>query len=500
VARIVARDARLAGRVIGAASALNTAGAIAGSLAAVFLLVPALGMQGAILACVLTNLGAGAALLVVDRDAPRRRAALAACAAAALAAVAIPAARGETLPRAILRGLLGPGDEVVELREGVTGTSAVARSAKGGFELWSDAVAISATRNGSFYAPGLVAAALAPKVPETVLSLAFGGGLSSWGVRLFPEVRRLDCVDLSRENMELAVARFPENAGLADDGRARFVVDDARNHLRFAPGTYDLILVEATPPRLGFHNAFLFTREFFESARRKLAPGGLFAQVLPLADISLPEARGALATFAGVFPGRAMWFMGGPDVLMIGTETPLAFRWDETARRLARPAVARELQERLRIAQYQAPGNFFSGLLLDSAAWARAAEGGEIFSEDRLPLMFSTGRDAGTDDVRHVHEHLVPWRDVLARMADRDEVARAYGPERLERLLEDRRRFFAAHMYGGDDFYPAMLSYIERFALDPAGERSRLYDVLRARGRDAEAEDLARRMTADRTR
>lgn len=494
VARVVARDPRFAGRKVGVAYALNTAGALAGSLATVFLLVPKLGMEAAIFVCVLANLIAGAVVVAADRGFPRRRAALAALVFAVPCAFAIRAAARIALPLTILDGLISPGDEVVELREGVTGTTAVVRSARGGFELWSDSVPISATRNGSFFAPGILPALLSPRIPEAVLSLAFGGGLSSHGLRLFPEVKRLDCVDLSRENMDLALRHFPENAGFLDDARARFVVDDARNFLRYSARTYDLILVEATPPRFGFRNAFLFTREFFESAVRRLNRGGLFVQVLPLADLSLEETRGVMRTFAAAFPERAMWFVGGPDVLMIGSEAPLTFDYEEIARRLARPAIARELERRLLIAQYQAVGNLFSGILLDTKAWDRVAKGGEVFTEDRLPLMYSTGRDRGLANVRLIHERLVPWRDVLGRVTDRDAIARIHGPGTFERRLEDRRQFFAAHMYGPGDFYPAMLNFIERFALDKAGERKRLYEVLRARGRVAEAEDLAERM------
>lgn len=494
VVSIVARDARFAGRRIGAVYALNTAGAIAGSLATVFLLVPGLGMDAAIFVCVLVNLLIGTAVVVADREFPRPRTAIGLCAAALLLPFAVRAAEGLSLPRTILSGLIPPGDEIVDLREGVTGTTSAVRSERGGYELWSDSVAISATRNGSFYAPGFVPVLLSPRIPERVLSLAFGGGLSSYGLRLFPEVRRLDCVDISRENMDLALKHFPENAGFRDDPRARFIVDDARNFLRYSATTYDLVLVEATPPRFGFRNAFLFTREFYEAASRRLNRSGFFAQILPLADLSPAETRGVMRTFAAVFRERALWFVGGPDVLMIGSDAPVRWNYGETARRLARPAIGHELQERLSIAQYQAVGNLFSGLLLDSTAWDRVAGSGEIYTEDRLALLFSTGRDLGPENVRRIHQRFSPWGDVLARFADRNAIDGIYGPGGFERRLEDRRQFFAAHLYGPAFFYPAMLNYIEYFALDKAGERARLYEVLRARGRDAEADDLAARI------
>jgi spermidine synthase len=491
VARIVASDSRFAGKKIGAVYALNTAGSIAGSLATVFLLVPMLGMEAAIFVCVLMNLLMGAVVVIADRKFPRRKVALGICALGFFLPFAVKAVERVSLPLTILQSMILPGDEIVEFREGVTGTTCVTRAVKGGYELWSESVAISATRNGSFYAPGIVPVLLFPRIPESVLSLAFGGGLSSYGVRLFPEVKRLDCVDLSAENMDLALKHFPENAGFREDPRAQFVVDDARNYLRYSAATYDMVLVEATPPRFSFRNAFLFTKEFYEDAVRKLNRGGFFVQILPLADLSPAETRGVMKTFAAVFPERAMWFIGGPDVVMIGSAAPIVLNYGETARRLARPEIKRVIEERLSIAQYQSVGNLFSGYLLDSKAWDRAAEGGEVYTEDRLALMFSTGRERSTDNIRRIHERLTPWSGILGRVADRGTVDNIFGPGVFERNLEDRRQFFAAHMYGPNYFYPAMLNYIEYYALDKAGERARLYEVLRARGRDAEADDLA---------
>ncbi len=481
---------RTAGKKAGMVYALNTAGSIAGSLITVFVLIPVLGMERSIVICVAFNLLAGAALVFADREFPRRSAALAACTIGMIVPCAVKMVTRISLPLTILRSAISPGDEILDVRDGITGTTFAVQSARGGYELWSDSLAISETRNGSFYGAGIVPVILSPKIPEKVLSLAFGGGLSTYGMRLFPEVRQIDCVDLSADNIALSLKYFPENAGFRDDPRAHFIADDARNYLRYSCGNYDMISVEATPPRFNFRNAFLFTREFYAAAERRLNKGGFFVQLLPLADLSPAETRGVMKTFAAVFPHRALWFIGGPDVVMIGGDAPIVLNYEETARRLARPQVSRVLAERLSIAQYQNVENLFAGILADSNAWDAAAEGGEIFTEDRLPLMFSTGADRSADNILRIHQNLAPWSAVLARVADRNAMEQRYEPGFLEQRLEERRQFFAAHLYGPNDFYPAMLSYIQHYAFDKRGEYERLYEVLRARGLDADADDL----------
>ena len=48
----------------------------------------------------------------------------------------------------------------------------------------------------------------------------------------------------------------------------------------------------------------LFTKEFFESARDRLAPGGIICQWANAYNISEPDLRSIVATFTSVFPER----------------------------------------------------------------------------------------------------------------------------------------------------------------------------------------------------
>ena len=69
--------------------------------------------------------------------------------------------------------------------------------------------------------------------------------------------------------------------------------------------------------------ASLFTREFFEGARDRLAPGGVLCQWAHTYDISNADLRSIVATFLSVFPDGTLWLVGDADVLLVGSTEPL---------------------------------------------------------------------------------------------------------------------------------------------------------------------------------
>ena len=55
--------------------------------------------------------------------------------------------------------------------------------------------------------------------------------------------------------------------------------------------------------------AALFTKEFFEGAKARLAPGGLICQWAHTYDISGDDLRSIVATFMSVFPDGTLWLI-----------------------------------------------------------------------------------------------------------------------------------------------------------------------------------------------
>ena len=82
----------------------------------------------------------------------------------------------------------------------------------------------------------------------------------------------------------------------------------------------------------------LFSREFLEAARSRLAPGGVYAQWMHLYEIDDATVDIVLRTYAQVFDHVAVWFTMGTDVLLLGFESDAhALDVARIAERFARP-------------------------------------------------------------------------------------------------------------------------------------------------------------------
>ena len=81
------------------------------------------------------------------------------------------------------------------------------------------------------------------------------------------------------------------------------------------------------------HSGMLYSREYLEQVRRRLAPGGLYVQWTP--------TERAVETFASAFPHAVQLL---PANIMVGSDRPLHDVPATLTRRLAEPAIAAHIR------------------------------------------------------------------------------------------------------------------------------------------------------------
>ncbi len=173
--------------------------------------------------------------------------------------------------------------------------------------------------------------------PQRVLAIGVGSGGSPWGALADPRIRALRAVEIVGPVLTtLREIAAHEPAGpigaLLADPRLRLEYGDGRRAVAGPGPLYDVIEADAIRPETS-HSGLLYSREFLQQVRRRLAPGGLYVQWAPTWRV--------VATFAAAFPHAAML---RPANLMIGSDAPIP---DDVAQRLldrlAEPAVAAHL-------------------------------------------------------------------------------------------------------------------------------------------------------------
>jgi spermidine synthase len=330
------------GESVGSAYSFNTVGAVVGSLAAGFLLIPSLGLRGAVVTAALLNLVVGAAMAARFRSG--RPALMAVLLAAYLPAGGWAlAARQPPIPLNFYsahRHLQSGPYEVLlaehrqDLEPIFAGDYAEGRvtafRSRRGHLLLQVGGKIEGTGQKDLHNTLLLAylpIASHPN-PQSLLVVGLGAGVTLAAAR--DHVEDVDLVEIHPGVLE-AVSRFGPPGLL---GGIRIVRNDARNYLFRSRETYDVISSEPSyPTEAGVAN--LFTREYFEIAAQRLANGGIYCQWLPYYMLTNADVTLMIKTFASVFPHTMLWKVPHAlDLILVGSREPLAFTAAEIQERV----------------------------------------------------------------------------------------------------------------------------------------------------------------------
>lgn len=222
---------------------------------------------------------------------------------------------------------LAPPETIIESWEGSDCTVTVTESHKG-----------LAIKINSHYSLGSTGAYMQEKFQadlplmvypesEEIFFLGVGTGITA-GSALDPrhaQVKRVVACELVPEVITAAkkhmtdVRGFDTTGGLFNDPRATVLIEDGRHYLMATDGKFDIINSDLFVPfRSGAGS--LYTREHFESAKKRLTPDGVFVQWLPLYQVTENEFSIIAKTMIGVFDQVSLWrhnFQPGDEVVAL---------------------------------------------------------------------------------------------------------------------------------------------------------------------------------------
>lgn len=396
---------------IGKIYAANTAGAILGSAAAAFFLLPGLGSTLSIKAATAANLLVGAFGLLF-----LRRTRLAVASFALLIVPFLPVNVSQELLNTGVAiygskdwSLLAENEFLLYSKEGLNATISVKAHDTGNLSLATNGKTDASllkldmvTQLALGYFPLL----LHPE-PKNVLVVGFGSGVTLRVVADFEEVERVDCVEI--EPAVLEAARYFErvNKAVYRDPKVRIILDDARNHIGASKDDYDIIISEPSNPWIsGVGN--LFSEDFYRLARSRMKEGGIFVQWVQLYGLRSEDLMMVLKTFSSVFPDSTVWMAGG-DILIIGTSGEFTFlNYQSVAEKMKMTGDgAWNLKAYLNISD---PLDFFSYFITDNEGVEELSAGART-NTDNLPFLefnapYSLYSDTAMRNVMALQRHM----------------------------------------------------------------------------------------------
>jgi spermidine synthase len=322
--RLFVDSADQASRGVGLAYAANTAGCVAGTVLAGFVLIPTLGYNASIMVAGILLAAVGGAVAVGSaqrRQLAQRREMLRpavglAAAAALLVVLFIPAARLTYTQRQIDHTVATAHHEDTVASVDVTGGPARSRSL---YINGTNITRLTIVTKVLAYVPK----AARPNA-STLLSICFGMG-TTYRSAIIAGLHTT-AVDLDPTEPSVMSWFYPDASQYLHNPLGQVVINDGRNYVRLSSKRYDLIDIDSPPPIWSAGAVVLLTQEFYQEALQRLTPGGVLTTYLPLQPTPLQKL--VLRTFRSVFPYMTVVYEphnhpGG--MYIMGSRAPITF-------------------------------------------------------------------------------------------------------------------------------------------------------------------------------
>lgn len=349
--------------------------------------------------------------------------------------------------------------------------------------------------------------------PRRALFLGLGTGITCGAAAVHPDLETV-CVELLPEVVAV-LGHFAEaNRGVGAPSGPVVRVADARRYLVASPRKFDVIVADLYhPSRDG--SGTLYAREHFQAARDRLAPGGLFAQWLPLYQLDGRVLRTIIRTYLDVFPG-AWGFLGAynvatPVLALVAGREALGYPSDWLERRVADGPLGDELRRH----DLGSSLALFGTLLAGPEDLARFAGGGPLNTDDRPVIAFTAPsvtyakRQSAAANLETLVDAFAPGPRGLidgpaafsARLTDYQRARNIYLEAETERVagrLDKALERYLASVRASHEFGPAYSVTIllaRRMAADnPAAARALLGALVRANPTRPEAPRALQRL------
>ena len=344
----IAAPGQDSGRLVGGVYAANTIGAILGALAFSILLISQLGTQDSQRLLILCATTAAIVVLVPalwhrEGEAPAesgtRRSLVGAL--SLLAGVMLAAWLVWSLPP-VSRDLIAYGRNTalqageglfVYVGEGMNSSVAVTELPSGvrNFHVSGKIEASSEPQDMRLQRMLGHLPALVHPEPKSVLVVGCGAGVTAGSFMAYPSVKRIVICEIEPLIPRVVAGHFGlENHDVVGEkartsGLVELIYDDARHFILTTDEQFDIITSDPINPWVK-GAATLYTEEYFELCKRRLAPGGVITQWVPLYESNAAAVKSELATFLKVFPGATVWSNDvegrGYDVVLLAGAEP----------------------------------------------------------------------------------------------------------------------------------------------------------------------------------
>jgi spermidine synthase len=254
---------------------------------------------------------------------------------------------------------------------------------------------------------------IVPRNAKKVLVIGCGAGVTAGAVSVSPMVESVTIVDIEPLVPQVAREYFGSvNHDVLKNPKVRVVADDARHFLMTTDETFDAITSDPLDPWVK-GAATLYTREFFDTAKAHLNPGGVMTLFVQLYESSYEAVQSEVATFFDAFPHGLVFgntFEGQAiDTVLVGQIDPPELYLDLIDEALRTPAF-KPVSDSLSQIGFGGSTDLFgnyAGRARDLRPWL---EGAQVNRDRNLRLQYLAGLGVNQHQGNSIYGDILHYR------------------------------------------------------------------------------------------
>ena len=254
---------------------------------------------------------------------------------------------------------------------------------------------------------------LVPEHPGSVLVIGCGAGVTAGATSINPLVQKVTIAEIEPLVPRVVSEYFgAHNYNVVKNPKVHVEIDDARHFLTTTSETFDAITSDPFDPWVK-GAASLYTKEFWELAKRHLKPGGVVTVFVQLYESGTAAVKSEIATFFQVFPQGIIWgntYNGeGYDIVLLGQAEPTRIDVDAMEQRLASPEFATVAQSLREIGFRSAVEllSTYGGSARLLAPWLKDAE---VNTDRNLRLQYLAGFGVNAYEQAAIYRGILSFR------------------------------------------------------------------------------------------
>jgi spermidine synthase len=156
--------------------------------------------------------------------------------------------------------------------------------------------------------------------PKRAAIIGIGSGLSSHAMLAFPELERVDTIEIEKEMVEGARKFGDRVKNVFFDKRSTISIEDAKTFFVRSKRKYDIIVSEPSNPWVSGVSS-LYSQEFYHRVKRSLEPDGIFLQWIHLYELDLKTLSSIIKALSSEFSDYALYMPNNFDLFIVATKT-----------------------------------------------------------------------------------------------------------------------------------------------------------------------------------